>query len=139
MAKRILVPLDETPAAQSVTEVVAEMARGGGATVRLLRVAPEPGNVMSGGDRGADVGPEAARLPGGRGGAARGGRAGRAARGRGAPRRDPRRVRRPLRRPGGGDPARGGGLRRGPDRTHDEDGEQPHAGGAGQRGRAGVP
>src|SRR3990172_3086778 len=73
------------------------------------------------------------------GGAAGGGGAGRAAGGRGAPRRDPRRVRRPLRRPGGGDPARGGGLRRGPDRTHDEDGEQPHAGGAGQRGRAGVP
>src|SRR3970040_970982 len=132
MAKRILVPLDETPAAQSVTEVVAEMARGGGATVRLLRVAPEPGNVMSGGDVVAYVDQEAARLRGGGVGPRRAGV-------RGAPRRDPRRVRRPLRRPGGGDPARGGGLRRGPDRTHDEDGEQPHAGGAGQRGRAGVP
>ena len=62
MAKRILVPLDETPAAQSVTEVVAEMARGGGATVRLLRVAPEPGNVMSGGHVVAYVDQEAARL-----------------------------------------------------------------------------
>ena len=38
--KRILVPLDLTPEAETVLPVVADMARGAGATVRLLHVAP---------------------------------------------------------------------------------------------------
>lgn len=47
MAKRILVPLDKTTDAESIVDAVAEMARGGGATVRLLHVAPVPDNVVS--------------------------------------------------------------------------------------------
>lgn len=43
MAKRILVPLDQSPTAEMVVPLVADMARGGGATVRLLHVAPVPG------------------------------------------------------------------------------------------------
>jgi nucleotide-binding universal stress UspA family protein len=43
MAKRILVPLDESPTAEMVVPLVAATARGGGATVRLLHVAPVPG------------------------------------------------------------------------------------------------
>jgi nucleotide-binding universal stress UspA family protein len=43
MPKRILVPLDQSPTAESVVPLVADMARGGGATVRLLHVAPVPG------------------------------------------------------------------------------------------------
>lgn len=39
--KRILVPLDLTCESASVLPVVADMARGGGATVRLLHVAPD--------------------------------------------------------------------------------------------------
>ena len=62
MAKRILVPLDETEHAQSVLGAVADMARGGGATVRLLRVAPEPDNVVSEGHVIAYVDQEVARL-----------------------------------------------------------------------------
>ena len=42
MAKRILVPLDLSDAAQSVLPLVADMARSNGATVRLLHVAPIP-------------------------------------------------------------------------------------------------
>jgi len=42
MAKRILVPLDQSELAESVIPVVADAARGGQATVRLLHVAPEP-------------------------------------------------------------------------------------------------
>jgi nucleotide-binding universal stress UspA family protein len=42
MAKRILVPLDGSPAAESFLDVVADMARGAGAAVRLLRVEPIP-------------------------------------------------------------------------------------------------
>ena len=38
--KRILVPLDLTSEPDAVTRVVADAARGGGATVRLLHVAP---------------------------------------------------------------------------------------------------
>src|SRR3972149_8186946 len=44
MAKRILVPLDQSALAESVVPVVADAARGGAATVRLLHVAPEPDN-----------------------------------------------------------------------------------------------
>lgn len=47
MAKRMLVPLDLTVDSASILPFVADAARGGGATVRLLHVAPVPGNVMS--------------------------------------------------------------------------------------------
>ncbi len=47
MAKRILVPLDQSPAAEVVVPLVADMARGNGATVRLLHVAPVPRNRVS--------------------------------------------------------------------------------------------
>jgi nucleotide-binding universal stress UspA family protein len=43
MAKRILVPLDQSPIAEMVVPLVADMARGGGGAVRLLHVAPVPG------------------------------------------------------------------------------------------------
>jgi len=46
MAKRILVPLDQSPAAEVVVSLVADMARGSGATVRLLHVAPAPRNRL---------------------------------------------------------------------------------------------
>jgi len=46
MAKRILVPLDESAESEAVVPLVAEMARSGGASVRLLHVAPIPGNVV---------------------------------------------------------------------------------------------
>jgi len=46
MAKRILVPLDEAVHAESVIEAVAALARGAGATIRLLHVAPTPDNVL---------------------------------------------------------------------------------------------
>ncbi len=49
MAKRILVPLDQTVQAEQVVDLVADMARGGGATVRLMHVAPVPDNVVSDG------------------------------------------------------------------------------------------
>ena len=45
MAKRILVPLSQIAPAESFVVGVADLARGAGATVRLLHVAPEPGNV----------------------------------------------------------------------------------------------
>jgi nucleotide-binding universal stress UspA family protein len=43
MAKRILVPLDRSVTAEMVVPLVADAARGGGSTVRLLHVAPLPG------------------------------------------------------------------------------------------------
>src|SRR5262249_23403489 len=43
MAKRILVPLDGSPAAERIVPIVADLARGGGACLRLLHVVPEPG------------------------------------------------------------------------------------------------
>lgn len=46
MAKRILVPLDLTTHAEAVLPVVADLAHGAGATVRLLHVAPTPENVV---------------------------------------------------------------------------------------------
>jgi nucleotide-binding universal stress UspA family protein len=46
MAKRILVPLDQTLEAESVLPLVGDMARGGSGTIRLLHVAPAPGNVL---------------------------------------------------------------------------------------------
>lgn len=45
MAKRILAPLDGTDETEAVIDLIADAARGGGATVRLLRVAPHPANV----------------------------------------------------------------------------------------------
>jgi len=42
MAKRILVPVERSDAAQSVLPLVADMARSNGATVRLLHVAALP-------------------------------------------------------------------------------------------------
>lgn len=62
MAKRILVPLDETVQAESVLDMVADMARGAGATVRLLHVAPAPDNVVSDGRIVAYADQEGARL-----------------------------------------------------------------------------
>jgi nucleotide-binding universal stress UspA family protein len=47
MAKRILVPLDQSRVAEIVVPLVSAIARGGGATVRLLLVAPVPGNRVS--------------------------------------------------------------------------------------------
>ena len=40
MAKRILVPLDQSLEAESVVPLIVDAARGSGATVRLLHVAP---------------------------------------------------------------------------------------------------
>ena len=42
MPKRILVPLDRSDAAQGVLPMVGHLARGSGATVRLLHIAPIP-------------------------------------------------------------------------------------------------
>src|SRR6266496_409635 len=47
MAKRFLVPLDRSPAAESVVTLVAGAARDTGGTVRLLHVAPVPRNVLT--------------------------------------------------------------------------------------------
>jgi len=44
--KRIVVPLDASPVAESVLPVVADLARAGGATIRLLRVEPMPDNCV---------------------------------------------------------------------------------------------
>lgn len=44
--KRIVVPLDASPVAESVLPVVADLARAGGATIRLLRVEPTPDNCV---------------------------------------------------------------------------------------------
>lgn len=62
MAQRILVPLDETVQAESVLGMVADMARGAGAAVRLLHVAPAPDNVVSDGRVVAYADQEGARL-----------------------------------------------------------------------------
>jgi nucleotide-binding universal stress UspA family protein len=47
MAKRILVPLDETTEHEAILPLVADIARSAGATLRLLHVAPEPQPVMT--------------------------------------------------------------------------------------------
>lgn len=44
MAKRILVPLKPRDDAETLLPVVADLARGAGATVRLLQVSPLPEN-----------------------------------------------------------------------------------------------
>lgn len=46
MAKRILIPLDRTPASEAVVPLITEVARGAGSTVRLLYVQPVPGNIL---------------------------------------------------------------------------------------------
>lgn len=47
MAKRILVPVDQTPVSTAVVELAGDLARSAGATVRLLHVAPVPDNVLN--------------------------------------------------------------------------------------------
>ena len=47
MAKKILIPLDRSNVAETIVPLVADLARGAGATVRLLHVAPVPENVTS--------------------------------------------------------------------------------------------
>ena len=47
MAKRILVPLDRSALAETIVPLVADLARGAGATVHLLHVAPVPENLVS--------------------------------------------------------------------------------------------
>lgn len=47
MPKRILVPLDRSEAAHGLLPLVGDFARGNGATVRLLHVAPIPGNRVA--------------------------------------------------------------------------------------------
>jgi len=47
MAKRILVPLDRSDLAETIVPLVADLARGASASVRLLHVEPVPENVVS--------------------------------------------------------------------------------------------
>jgi nucleotide-binding universal stress UspA family protein len=47
MVKRILVPLDRSDLAETIVPLVADLARGADATVRLLHVAPVPENLVS--------------------------------------------------------------------------------------------
>ena len=47
MPKRILVPLDVATDHESILPLVADLARGSGATVRLLHVAPVPEMVVN--------------------------------------------------------------------------------------------
>lgn len=47
MLKRILVPLDGTPTSDAVADLAAAIARGSGAEVRLMHVAPVPANVQN--------------------------------------------------------------------------------------------
>lgn len=44
--KRIVLPLDGSPVAESVLPLVADLARAGGGSVRLLRVMPLPNNCV---------------------------------------------------------------------------------------------
>jgi len=47
MAKRVLVPLDQSRAAEAILPLVSAIARGDGALVRLVLVAPVPENRVS--------------------------------------------------------------------------------------------
>ena len=47
MAKRILVPLDHGTEHELILPLIGDLARGSGATVRLLHVAPVPENVVT--------------------------------------------------------------------------------------------
>jgi nucleotide-binding universal stress UspA family protein len=49
--KRIIVPLDASPIAESVLPVVADLARAGGGSILLLRVEPLPDNYVGPGGR----------------------------------------------------------------------------------------
>jgi len=51
MAKRILVPLDNATEYEAILPLIADTARGSGATVRLLHVAPVPQSVLGQGSR----------------------------------------------------------------------------------------
>jgi len=51
MAKRILVPVSMNAPADSFVTAVGDLARGAGATVRLLHVAPTPEHVTDAGGR----------------------------------------------------------------------------------------
>lgn len=62
MAKRILVPLDRTDEAERLVPVIADTARGAGATVRLLHVAPVPEAIVHDGRVIAYVDQETSRL-----------------------------------------------------------------------------
>ena len=62
MAKRILVPLDMTDEAERVVPLIADTARGAGATVRLLHVAPVPEAIVHHGRVIAYVDQETGRL-----------------------------------------------------------------------------
>jgi nucleotide-binding universal stress UspA family protein len=62
MTKRILVPLDRSPLAEAVVRLVADLARGSGASVRLLHVAPLPQNLVVDGRVVAYADQEMARL-----------------------------------------------------------------------------
>ncbi|HEX3179285.1 MAG TPA: universal stress protein [Methylomirabilota bacterium] len=65
MTKRILVPLDGRETAEGIVPVVDALARQTGATVRLLRVFPEPSQVVTPqGWMVASVDQEMARLEG---------------------------------------------------------------------------
>ena len=44
--KRIIVPLDASPVAEAVLPAVADLARAGGGSIRLLRVEPLPDNCV---------------------------------------------------------------------------------------------
>ena len=62
MAKRIIVPLDGTPASEAVLSVVTGSAQGTGAIVRLLHVAPVPDDVIDQDGRLVHADQEMARL-----------------------------------------------------------------------------
>ena len=63
MAKRILVALDQTTESELIIPFIVDAARGGGATVRLLHVAPIPHAVIDPDGRvAASVYQETARL-----------------------------------------------------------------------------
>ena len=47
MAKRILIAVDGTTAPEELLALVSDAARGGGATVRLLHVAPMPESIVT--------------------------------------------------------------------------------------------
>jgi nucleotide-binding universal stress UspA family protein len=47
MAKRILVPLDRSDVAEAILPIAADLAKGAGASIRLLHVVPVPGNLVS--------------------------------------------------------------------------------------------
>ena len=53
MAKRILIPLDRSSASEAVLPLIGDAARGAGATVRLLHIAPVPDAVEREYGRGA--------------------------------------------------------------------------------------